>query len=577
MEKLSKEMILFLRKQHPPGSRIRMEGTADPSCPAERESMGTLEAIDDTGIYHIHRDNGGELELLPWEDHFMVLPPGSAVLRLYMPLIAYLYKGSNEDALCLNGCELKRYEKKVIEELEALNCSSPEEAGRGLMHWYKESDGVKEKVSSVIFTIEKRNGWLWGAAECRITEPLSPEEVSALKKYITWQASDGWGMEFGTNDIKVGEGFLRVWFWDRDDWFIQTEEELLWREQKMEKGMTLDDLSDLCALPGTPEETEWLRERLETLTAKESFILTAVQMRQPAASAADAVRQLCSLPDHTLICPAVSYEDLGKRYLERETMLPWSLHDSADLNKLGCWYEDIHPGLFVGNGYVAYPQTQRSLHYDGTNLSEQKDADWSVKLKLASDTVPEGVWLRLPDYEEMNDEPGEIRLALDALGVKTVQDCILLEARCSLPGITDLAEQYDDLDALIRDGQNLGFALDEQGQGMPHFMEKFLSALEFENCQLLREALDIVQNLECYDFMCMADLKETAGEQLERAGVFPSAIMEGYFDLEKCGSLLVTEQGYTITGDGCCIRRNEKPFLREFSEESPAPAMTMTM
>jgi hypothetical protein len=31
------------------------------------------------------------------------------------------------------------------------------------------------------------------------------------------------------------------------------------------------------------------------------------------------------------------------------------------------------------------------------------DNDWSVKLKLASRHAPDGVWLRLPDYEELND------------------------------------------------------------------------------------------------------------------------------------------------------------------------------
>lgn len=336
----------------------------------------------------------------------------------------------------------------------------------------------------------------------------------------------------------------------------------------------MDDFKEICSLPGTTEEREWLRERLETLTVRESLLLAAARTQRPASDLAEVIRQVCSLPDYTLITSAESYEELGRRYLERETRVPWGLHDYAGLEKLGRWYEDSHPGLFIGNCYVAYPG-ELSPSYDGSNLSALEDTDWLVKLKLASPAVPEGVWLRLPDYDEMNDEPGEIRLALDALKVKTIQECILLEARCILPGIANLAEQYDDLDALIRDSQNLGVALDEQGQGMPHFMEKFLAALEFNNCRLLCEALDISQNLGCYDFAEADNLEKTAAEHLEKAGVPDAVIREGYFDLKEYGAALLAKNGFTLTASGNSIRRNENPFIREFSE---APSgMTMTM
>ncbi len=64
----------------------------------------------------------------------------------------------------------------------------------------------------------------------------------------------------------------------------------------------MSDFKEFCNLPGTPEEKKWLRERLETLTVKESIILTVAQMRQPAVTAADAVRQLCSLLDCGMSC-----------------------------------------------------------------------------------------------------------------------------------------------------------------------------------------------------------------------------------------------------------------------------------
>ena len=76
-----------------------------------------------------------------------------------------------------------------------------------------------------------------------------------------------------------------------------------------------------------------------------------------------------------------------------------------------------------------------------------------------------------------------------------------MEVRCSIPGLSILPDDYEDLEDLIRDGNDLGFLLEEQGQGMPDFMERFTAALEYEGCHRLKEALDIAENLNCYDLM----------------------------------------------------------------------------
>ena len=333
----------------------------------------------------------------------------------------------------------------------------------------------------------------------------------------------------------------------------------------------MDDHKEICSLPGTTEEREWFRERLETLTVRESLFLAAARMWQPANDLAGVIQQVCSLPDYTFVTPAESFEELGRRYLERETRVPRSLHDHADLKKLGRWYEDIHPGLFIGNCYVAYPK-ELLPSYDSSNLSVLEDTDWSVKLKLASPAVPEGVWMRLPDYDEMNDEPGEICFALDALKVKSLHECSLLESQCILPCITGLGELYNDLAELVGDSQNLGFALDEL---KPYFRGKFLAVLEYEGCRCLKEALDISQNLGCYDFAEADDLEKTAVEHLEKAGVPETVIWDSCFDLKDYGAALMTEKGFTITESGSFVRRNETPFVREFSEAPPEMTMTM--
>ena len=50
-----------------------------------------------------------------------------------------------------------------------------------------------------------------------------------------------------------------------------------------------------------------------------------------------------------------NYEELGKYQLSHDMDVPQDLHQYMNLYALGFRYEDEHPGLFVGDDYVAYP------------------------------------------------------------------------------------------------------------------------------------------------------------------------------------------------------------------------------
>ena len=253
MKQPSKEWLAFLREQYPPGTRIRLTEMNDPYSRLMPGSEGTLMHIDDVGTFHVNWDNGSGLGLVIGEDRFTVLPPQTHELKLYMPLTADLYErnswGDLEDEPTeLEGRGLLCYEDQISAALQ--RDQLPEEKERGIMHWYHDMDSVERKVRSVVFATQARDRQLWGVAECRITQDLTPEELEKLKDYISGQASDGWGEGFEQREIRLDGGselYVHLWSFD-PDWSIQTEEERF-------GPLLAEGLPELCfsVLPDTGE------------------------------------------------------------------------------------------------------------------------------------------------------------------------------------------------------------------------------------------------------------------------------------------------------------------------------------
>ena len=248
---MDRKMVNFIKEQYPPGTRVRLNSMDDPYAPILPGTEGEVDFVDDAGQLHMKWDNGRTLPLAPGEDSFSVLPPKLTTLKLYMPLTADLYErneyGEFDDcSILLEGRELRGYQDQITAAL--VKNRMPEEAERGLMHWYDEADSVNTKVRTAVFTVEERDRQLWGVAECRVAGELSDTELETLKEYLTGQASDGWSEGFEQREIAVDDCELYVHFWNSDEWSIQTEQELFY--PKIAEG-----LPELCfsTLPGTGE------------------------------------------------------------------------------------------------------------------------------------------------------------------------------------------------------------------------------------------------------------------------------------------------------------------------------------
>ena len=202
MRTISKEWLAFLREQFPRGSQVICWELDDP----EHISTGTLEQIDEEGRFHTRMGDGAIRKLALGEEQFSVQPPEPTLLKLYMPLTADFYGRDewgdiDEIGEEWDGRTLLDYEDHIQGAL--IRNRTPKEKERGLMHWYDKQNSVDAKVRSAEFTVEARNGQLWGVAECQVVGELTSEELAGLKDYLSGQASDGWGEGFEQRAIQV--------------------------------------------------------------------------------------------------------------------------------------------------------------------------------------------------------------------------------------------------------------------------------------------------------------------------------------------------------------------------------------
>jgi hypothetical protein len=223
--------VEFMKEQFPPGTHIRLNEMKDPYAPVPPGTEGTVDFVDDACNIHMIWDNGRTLSLIPGEDRFSVIAPKLTEMKLYMPLLVDTYERNEYGDLEEYPTETDN--RAAVDYADTINTAitrfrMPQEKERGIMNWYREGDGVDEKIYSAEFSVENVDGRLWGVVEYTVTGELTPEETESFETYVTGQAADGWGESFEQHPIKTPAGELYVHLWSgNNDWRLYTEDEAL--------------------------------------------------------------------------------------------------------------------------------------------------------------------------------------------------------------------------------------------------------------------------------------------------------------------------------------------------------------
>jgi hypothetical protein len=204
-------------------------------------------AFSEKGYTTYHGYNQ-KLASLLFENLGMVFPEYEEpkTLKLYMPLRITTYDIENEygykeyanESQEISNAEVVEYTDVILKAIEENNL--PEEEQRGLMRYYDDHDSVNAKVSKYVFSVELVEGELMGAAILTLNDELTPKELEKIKENITGQASDGWAEGFEQREISTEMGDIYISFWNSDNWFIKTAEEMGIEENQKMGGMKFE-------------------------------------------------------------------------------------------------------------------------------------------------------------------------------------------------------------------------------------------------------------------------------------------------------------------------------------------------
>lgn len=212
-------------------------------------------------------------------------------------------------------------------------------------------------------------------------------------------------------------------------------------------------------------------------------------------------------------------------------------------------------GTFTETGYIFPNSMQHQELYDGIHLPDLPDMPKGIisVLLISIDRLDEnGVWLELPATEQ------EMQSVLKQLDEHFFDNCLIKGSISTafpypLAGDEDI-EKFNVLAQKIQ-------AFPDQ-----RTLEKFKAALELEIRNEIDFALDIAENLDCYDLDPKMYSPAAYAEYIFReAGIDPNDPAFAMFAFMGYGERQMQQAGHIQTAYGM-ILHNENPFVSRYSQ-----------
>lgn len=151
----------------------------------------------------------------------MTQDAGPVKAVFFCPLVGNIDEGDG-DMFTVGDSYLADSEDEINDALKEYTANDEND----MAAYYNEDDGIKEKLTSAVWSVELHGGRLFGRIDCSLKEPLTTEETERLREWITGQCADGLGEGFEQQPIDTMDGELFVSFWNSgDDYDMMTEDE----------------------------------------------------------------------------------------------------------------------------------------------------------------------------------------------------------------------------------------------------------------------------------------------------------------------------------------------------------------
>ena len=194
-----------------------------------RDKENRILTIEDNGIgmtkeeleQNILYDQYGSMDEVISAVRQMTQDAGPVKAVFFCPLVGNIDEGDG-DMFTVGDSYLADSEDEINDALKEYTANDEND----MAAYYNKDDGVKEKLTSAVWSVELHGDKLFGRIDCSLKEALTAEETEALRDWLTGQCSDGLGEGFEQQPIDTMDGELFVSFWNSgDDYAMMTEDE----------------------------------------------------------------------------------------------------------------------------------------------------------------------------------------------------------------------------------------------------------------------------------------------------------------------------------------------------------------